>query len=76
MLRIRIPPTIEEDSDSDSDTDSDTGVSEEMSPATLSSETKIVHRAPLCSNLCILRQVQQFVLLGSTVLLAVLLYHV
>lgn len=73
-LRIRIPPSVEEDSDSD--TDSDTGMSEEMSPATFSSETKVVHRTPLCSNLCVLRKVQQFIFLGATVLFTVLLYHI
>ena len=74
MLRIRIPPTIEEESDDDSD--SDTGMSEEMSPATLASETQIIHRAPLCSNSCILRQVDKFIGLFAIVLFAVLLYHV
>lgn len=74
MLRIRIPPTIEEDLESESD--SDTGMSEEMSPAALPSETEVVHRTPLCSNLCILRKVHQFIGLGATVLFAVLLYHI
>jgi hypothetical protein len=73
MLRIRIPPNYEEE---DSDSASDTGVSEEMSPAAFPSETEIVHRTPLCSNLCILRQVQKFIVLLTTVLFAVLLYHV
>jgi hypothetical protein len=76
MLRIRIPEVKEEDFDSDDDSDSDTGMSEEVSPATLSSETQIIHRTSLGSNLCILRQVQQFILLLATVLFAVLLYHV
>lgn len=74
QMRIRIPPIDETEFDSDSD--SDTGMSEEMSPATLPSETEVVHRTPLCSNLCILRQVQQFIVLGASVLFAILLYHV
>ena len=72
-LRIRLPPLPESE---DSDSDSDSGMSEEMSPATLSSETQVVHRPPLCSNRCILRQVHQFILLLATVLFAILLYHV
>jgi hypothetical protein len=76
MLRIRIPPIDESEFDSDDDSDSDTGMSEEMSPATLPSETQIIHRPTLCSNLCILRQVHQFILLLATVLFAILLYHV
>lgn len=67
IMRIRIPP---------SDSDSESSVSEEMSPATLPSEPELVHRTPLCSNDCILRQVDKLILLGATILFAVLLYHV
>jgi hypothetical protein len=79
-LRIRIPPVSDSDSefdsDSESDSDSDTGMSEEVSPAAFPSEPELVHRTPLCSNLCVVRQVHQLILLGATVLFAVLLYHV
>lgn len=68
-MRIRIPP-------SDPDSDSESSVGEEMSPATLASEPELVHRTPLCSNDCILRQVDKLILLGATILFAVLLYHV
>ena len=64
MLRIQIPLLP----------DSDTGVCED-SPTTLPSEPEFVHRPPLCSNLCILRQVQKLILLGATILFAVLLYQ-
>ncbi len=65
-LRIRIPPLP----------DLDPGMSEEMSPTTLPSESEVVHRTPLCSNLCIVRQIHKLILLGATVLFAVLLYHI
>lgn len=70
MLRIRIPPNPE------SDSDSDTGMSEEMSPTAFPSEPELVHRTPLCSNLCILRQVQKLICLGAAVLFAILLYQI
>ncbi len=72
-LRIRLPPLPESE---DSDSDSDSGMSEEMSPATFTGEPEFVHRTPFCSNLCCLRQIHKLILLGATVLFAVLLYHV
>jgi hypothetical protein len=72
-LRIRVPPLPEF---SDSDSDSDTGMSEEMSPTTLTSETEFINRPPFCSNLCCLRQIHKLILLWATVLFAILLYHV